>query len=68
MLARALAGQPALLILDAVLDDLNEASVDRIWQTLTGERGHWTLVVLTRQATIAARCDRVMHLNGGHDS
>lgn len=64
MLARALVGKPALLILDALLDDLDQVSADRIWQTLTAPDATWTLLVLTRRPSVAARCDRVIHLKG----
>ncbi len=64
MLARALVGKPNLLILDALLDDLDQSSADRIWQTLTATDATWTLLVLTRQPSVAARCDRIIQLKG----
>lgn len=67
MLARALVGKPGLLILDAVLDDMDEASVTRLWPMLSGEAACGSLLILTRQSAIAARCDRIVRL-GGSDS
>ncbi|MGI9213358.1 MAG: peptidase domain-containing ABC transporter [Methylococcaceae bacterium] len=65
MLARALVGKPGLLILDAVLDDMDEASVTQLWPTLSGEAATRSLLILTRQPLIAARCDRIVRLGEG---
>ena len=66
VLARALAGQPRLLVIDSLLDgcaaptaaDLLHAAAGRM-----GERDHSTLV-LTRRAEIAAACDRAVRPDG----
>jgi putative ABC transport system ATP-binding protein len=61
-IARAIAGSPALLVLDCVLDDLDEASRRRVATALIAAHAPWTLLVLTRSPSVAALCGRVVEL------
>jgi putative ABC transport system ATP-binding protein len=64
MLARATVGKPALLILDAVLDEMDEDSRNRITPLLFAADAPWTLLVLTASPAVAALCERVLPLTG----
>lgn len=64
LLARAIIGQPALLILDGILDGISERSLDVLAPTLFAADAPWTLVVLTSSSSIAARCERIVSLTG----
>jgi len=66
-LARALAPDPAILVADEPTGNLDEATgtqiIDLIFQT-QARRGT-TLVLVTHDATLAARCHRVIRLRSG---
>ncbi|MDP2429569.1 MAG: ATP-binding cassette domain-containing protein [Methylobacter sp.] len=64
MLARAMVGKPSLLILDAVLDDMDEGSRNQIAPLLFAADAPWTLLVLTASPAVAALCERVVPLTG----
>lgn len=64
-LARAAAGAPRLLIVDAVLDELDQARQDRLLHRLTDPSHPWTLVLLTRHQRLAARLPRALSLSHG---
>jgi len=68
LLARAITGRPALLILDGILDEMDEAARERIAPTLFADDAPWTLLVLTGSQNVAALCGRVVELQGvdGH--
>jgi len=68
LLARAIAGRPALLIPDAILDEMDEETRRRIAPTLFAGDAPWTLLVLTGSPNVAALCGRVVELQGvdGH--
>jgi putative ABC transport system ATP-binding protein len=66
-LARALAPQPALLVADEPTGNLDEATgeaVIALMFRIKRERGA-TLVLVTHDAGLAARCDRVVRLRSG---
>lgn len=65
LLARAIAGRPALLILDGTLDDMGEADRHRVVGTLMAADAPWTLIVLTRNEAVAALCERRIELPEG---
>jgi putative ABC transport system ATP-binding protein len=69
LLARAIAGRPALLILDGILDEMDEAALRRIVPVLYAVDAPWTLLVLTGSPKVAALCGRVVELRDGdgHD-
>ncbi len=64
MLARAIAGCPALLILDGLLDEMDEATRERIAPALFAADAPWTLLVLTGSPAVAALCGRSVELPG----
>jgi putative ABC transport system ATP-binding protein len=66
-LARALAPNPAILVADEPTGNLDEASGQSIVElmfALRRERGA-TLVLVTHDATLAARCDRTIRIRSG---
>jgi len=66
-LARALAVDPAILVADEPTGNLDEATGHEIIGLLFGsqrERGT-TLVLVTHDTELAARCDRVLHMHSG---
>jgi putative ABC transport system ATP-binding protein len=67
-LARALAPDPAIVVADEPTGNLDEATGSEIIELLFrghGERGT-TLVLVTHDPALAARCDRVLHMRSGH--
>ncbi len=67
-LARALAPNPAIIVADEPTGNLDEATGREIIELLF--RGHaergTTLVLVTHDTALAARCDRVLHMRSGH--
>jgi putative ABC transport system ATP-binding protein len=66
-LARALAPNPAILVADEPTGNLDENTGKQIVELLFAghnERGT-TLILVTHDAALAARCDRVMRLRSG---
>ncbi len=61
-LARLLAGQPRVILLDKVLDGLDDHQFARALDTLFQPERPWTLIVASRDPQILKRCDRVIHL------
>ena len=66
-LARALAPDPAILVADEPTGNLDEATGSEIIELLF--RGHrqrgTTLILVTHDMALAARCDRVLHMHSG---
>ena len=66
-LARALAPNPAIVVADEPTGNLDEATGREIIELLF--RGHrerdTTLVLVTHDTELAARCDRVLHMHSG---
>jgi putative ABC transport system ATP-binding protein len=66
-LARALAPDPAILVADEPTGNLDETTGGEIIELLF--RGHrergTTLVLVTHDSALAARCDRVVHMHSG---
>jgi putative ABC transport system ATP-binding protein len=66
-IARAYATRPALLFADEPTGNLDAATgrviIDLLFK-LNSER-HATLVLVTHDTELAARCDRTLHLHGG---
>ena len=66
-LARALAPRPAIVVADEPTGNLDEATGHEIVELLFHghrERGT-TLVLVTHDNELAARCDRVLHIHSG---
>jgi putative ABC transport system ATP-binding protein len=66
-LARALAPNPAIVVADEPTGNLDEATGREIIELLfRGHREHGTtLVLVTHDTALAARCDRVLHIHSG---
>jgi putative ABC transport system ATP-binding protein len=66
-IARAFVTQPQVLFADEPTGNLDTASGARIAELLFGmnRERHTTLVLVTHERDLAARCDRVIEINGG---
>ena len=64
-LARAIVGQPKLLLLDGVLDRIDQRVLPRLLDYLLAEDAPWTLVVTSHQPNIIARCQRHARIEKG---
>jgi putative ABC transport system ATP-binding protein len=66
-LARALAPHPAILVADEPTGNLDEATGGEIVDLMFAGRAarNTTLVLVTHDANLAARCDRVVRLRSG---
>lgn len=68
MLARAIATQPSLLIVDGLLDGLNETLTEHLAPVLFATDAPWTLLLMTGSPQVAKLCERVVDLAGAtHD-
>jgi ABC-type bacteriocin/lantibiotic exporter with double-glycine peptidase domain len=63
MLARAMVGQPRMLLIDGLLDSLPDDDLDRVIAYLHDEAHDWTLVVATGRRSIASRFSRWIDLS-----
>lgn len=64
MLARALVGQPSLLVIDGTLDGLDERTVAHFFQTLQDSLSQKpTLLILTHHKHLLPYCDGHMQIN-----
>ncbi|MBY0458966.1 MAG: ATP-binding cassette domain-containing protein, partial [Gemmataceae bacterium] len=66
MLARALVGQPRLLILDESLDHMDQDIRDTVLPAVMSKDAPWTLLVVTHSDEVAKLCDRVIRLDRPH--
>jgi len=66
-LARALAMEPRLLILDGALDGLGLESTEQaaLLDRVLGPDAPWTLIVVTQDNAVAARCSRTLSIAQG---
>ena len=60
MLARAVLGEPRLLLLDGALDKLTPSLRRRVIAHLFDERHKWTMLVATNQPDVIDACDRTL--------
>lgn len=58
MIARAVSGSPRLLVINGLLDHLADDVRDYVWNQLSSANRPWTLVVVTQDKAIAAKCDQ----------
>ncbi len=65
MLARVLAGQPNLVVLDEALDGIDLDSRASVLDAFFNSPSHWTLVVITHSQEVAERCDRAIAILHG---
>ena len=57
VVARTIASQPKLLIIDRLLDELPADTREHVWQTLAAEDAPWTLMIVTNRDDLASSCD-----------
>ncbi len=62
MLARAMIGQPQLLIIDGLLDALSQSELDQVLALLMQRQADWMLIVTTRFQHIAQQFNQVLTL------
>ncbi len=67
VLARALVGEPSLLLADEPTGNLDEKTGEKIFDLLDSlhEKYRLTSVFVTHNSSLAARCDRVLKLESG---
>lgn len=66
VLARAIAGNPRLLVVDGVLDSLSERELQHCLRVLGDRQSSWTLVVMTSRDELSAEWDQVVELEESH--
>ena len=64
-LARALVGQPRLLVLDEATNALDLASEAAVQASLAGLRGSLTVFIIAHRLSVLRICDRVLVIEGG---
>ncbi len=57
MIARAIAANPVVVLIDGLLDDLPDDKLDQVWDAIAGPDAPWTLFVATNN-------DRIIRLAG----
>jgi len=62
MIARAILGEPRLLIVDEALDHIDEQCRPLVLATLLDRAQPWTLILITHVLDLAQQCDRVITL------
>jgi len=62
MIARAIVGQPRLVIIDEALDHMDADLREKVIPAVFSPDGHWTLIVVTHSDEVARLCDRVIRL------
>lgn len=66
MLARAMALNPRVLILDEILDRMEDGpGQDILMQRLISEENPWTLIVVSRSESVLKHCPQIYELEGG---
>jgi ABC-type bacteriocin/lantibiotic exporter with double-glycine peptidase domain len=67
MLARAMLGQPHLLVIDGLLDHLAQDELDQVLKLLKRQQKDWMLIVTTRYGHIARECQQVITLGSSSE-
>jgi len=62
MLARAIAGEPRLLVLDELLDNMDHQARQQVLPAVLGPEARWTLLVITHSSEVAGLCGRQVRL------
>ena len=63
-IARAIAGNPGLIMIDGLLDALPDDELERALSFLLGDERPWTIVIATGREQIARRCEHIIRLSG----
>ena len=63
MLARAIAGDPRLLVLDELLDNMDLKAREQVLPAVLGRDAHWTLLVVTHSQSVAQLCGRQVRMD-----
>jgi len=66
ILARAIASDPSLLAMEEMMSNLEQKDRIRISDLLTDDKEAWTLVAVTDDPILAARCDRILVMKDGN--
>ena len=64
-IARALVGQPQLLLMDDITASLDAANEKKLWADLESEYGAITCLIVTHRMATAMMADRIMVLKDG---
>ncbi|HPK51145.1 MAG TPA: ABC transporter ATP-binding protein [Candidatus Fermentibacter daniensis] len=64
-IARALVGEPRILILDEATSALDSVSEERVGRLLCGLKGRCTVIVIAHRLATVATLDRILLLDGG---
>lgn len=67
MIARAIVGQPRLLVIDGIMDELSAQVRETIWESLTAKDVPWTVVIVTNDKDLANRCDSLITVNSASE-
>ena len=65
MLARSIAKRPRLQAMEAFLHNLDQADRMRVINFLTAPENNWTLIIVTDDPMVAAKCDRILIMKDG---
>ena len=65
ILSRCLASSPRLLLIEDDLSMFDPADRDNLLHELTSKDAPWTLVLVSNDPSVQARCERHLHLSGG---
>ncbi len=66
MLARAIVGRPRLLLVDETLEGMDSELLPALEALLFDPARPWTVVLVTRDTDLLARCDSIIHLGTCH--
>lgn len=64
-IARALAGNPDVLLMDDITSSLDASNEQRLWQELELNYGKITCIIVTHRISTAMMADRIVVLNNG---
>jgi ABC-type lipoprotein export system ATPase subunit len=67
MIARAIAANPSVVLIDGLLDDLPETLFDQVWDALTNSSEPLTVVVATKSDRVISRCNDQITVRAGQE-
>ncbi len=56
MVARAIVSEPAVVLIDGLLDSLGDERRQRVWEAIGGDDKPWTLIIATNRQDVAKLC------------